>query len=367
MIEIVADKDIPYLEKVFENSKSFRLKTLPFNEINNDSLKCAQGLLIRSATIIKDELVDNTDLKFIFSLTSGENHIDHDCLISRGIFIKTAKGANAQGVLEYTLAALKFSSEKKIGLIGEGHIGSKIKKVLSFFNYEVISYDPYKFKHDNKQKKLALDCPIISVNASYSNKGDYPSHKIISELKDNQLLINTARGEIVDYKNISKVCEAKLICDVWNNEPNLEIDDIGPTFLGTPHIAGNTLECKVNALNLAVNALNDFFGTNDLISLTLEKNLLCIDPFLTNEDIEKDKIPFNFVNQFLDLKFLDLNFEADLNLFNSEMSFSKYFQFIRKKNERRGFGGYGWSSSSLVEELTNDNKEILSVMGFKIE
>ena len=34
MIEIVADKDIPYLEEVFENSKSFRLKTLPFNEIN---------------------------------------------------------------------------------------------------------------------------------------------------------------------------------------------------------------------------------------------------------------------------------------------------------------------------------------------
>ena len=51
MIEIVADKDIPYLEEVFENSKSFRLKTLPFNEINKKTLKNSKALMSRSATI----------------------------------------------------------------------------------------------------------------------------------------------------------------------------------------------------------------------------------------------------------------------------------------------------------------------------
>ena len=66
MIEIVADKDIPYLEEVFENSKSFRLKTLPFNEINKKTLKNSQALLSRSATTINDELIEGTDIKFIF-------------------------------------------------------------------------------------------------------------------------------------------------------------------------------------------------------------------------------------------------------------------------------------------------------------
>ena len=111
MIEIVADKDIPYLKEVFENSKTFRLKTLPFDEINKKTLKNSQALLSRSATILNDELINGTDIKFIFSLTSGEDHIDRDFLSSREIFIKTAKGANAQAVLEYTLDALSFSSE----------------------------------------------------------------------------------------------------------------------------------------------------------------------------------------------------------------------------------------------------------------
>mgnify|MGYP000555641400 CR=1 FL=1 len=149
----------------------------------------------RSATILNDELINGTDIKFIFSLTSGEDHIDHDFLSSREIFIKTAKGANAQAVLEYTLDALSFSSEKKVGLIGEGHIGGKLKKVLSFFNYETITYDPYKFENSIDQKDAVLRCPIISVNASYSKKGDYPSHNLISNLEPEQMLINTSRGE----------------------------------------------------------------------------------------------------------------------------------------------------------------------------
>ena len=363
MIEIVADKDIPFLKEVFKGSKFFYLNALPFNEINNVSLKNAQGLLSRSATILNNQLVDNTDLKFIFSLTSGENHIDYDSLISREIFIKTAKGANAQAVLEYTLAALKFSSEKKIGLIGEGHIGSKIKKVLSFFNYEVISYDPYKFRHDDKQKKLALDCPLISVNASYSKKGDYPSHKLITELKKNQILINTSRGEVVDYRNILKTCEAKLICDVWNNEPNLNTDDIKPTFLGTPHIAGNTLESKVNALNLAVDSLKDFFETDDLISLELDKNTFHVDASLINEDFDNGKIPHDFIDQFINLEDIDRRFKQDLYFFENEMPFPQYFQFLRKKNERPGFGDFYCS----FDDLTNKNRELLTLLGFKIE
>ena len=236
MIEIVADKDIPYLKEVFENSKTFRLKTLPFDEINKKTLKNSQALLSRSATILNDELINGSDIKFIFSLTSGEDHIDHDFLSSREIFIKTAKGANAQAVLEYTLDALSFSSEKKVGLIGEGHIGSKLKKALSFFNYETITFDPYKFENSIDQKDAALRCPIISVNASYSKKGDYPSHNLISNLEPEQMLINTSRGEVVDYKAIMKSTNAKLICDVWNKEPNLNVDDIGDTFIGTPHI-----------------------------------------------------------------------------------------------------------------------------------
>ncbi|MFL2755304.1 MAG: NAD(P)-dependent oxidoreductase [Gammaproteobacteria bacterium] len=363
MIEIVADKDIPYLEEVFENSKSFRLKTLPFNEINKKTLKNSQALLSRSATIINDELIEGTDIKFIFSLTSGEDHIDFDFLSSKEVFIKTAKGANAQAVLEYTLDALSFSSEKKVGLIGAGHIGSKLKKVLSFFNYKTITFDPYKFEDSIYQKEAALRCPIISVNASYSKKGDYPSHNLISHLKPDQMLINTSRGEVVNYKGILKNSNAKLICDVWNKEPNLNVDDIGDTFIGTPHIAGNTLNSKTEALNLAIDSLKEFFETNDLNNLKPINKTLNLDKFLDNDEIKEGEIPFKFIKRFIDIESISDSFKKDLNLFNGRDSFSNFFQAVRKKNERMGFRDYLLSTKLLSDE----KKELLTLLGFKIQ
>ncbi len=363
MIEIVADKDIPYLKEVFENSKSFRLKTLPFDEINKKTLKNSHALLSRSATILNDELINGTNIKFIFSLTSGEDHIDYDFLSSREIFIKTAIGANAQAVLEYTLDALSFSSEKKVGLIGEGHIGTKLKKVLSFFNYETITFDPYKFEDSLDQKEIALGCPIISVNASYSKKGDYPSHNLISKLEPEQMLINTSRGEVVDYKAIMKSSNAKLICDVWNKEPNLNIDDIGDTFIGTPHIAGNTLNSKTEALNLAIDSLKEFFETNDLNNLKPIYKTLYIDKSIDKYEIKKGEIPFKFIKSFIDIKSISDSFKKDLNLFSGKDSFSNFFQAVRKKNERMGFGDYLLSTKLLSDE----KKELLTLLGFKIQ
>lgn len=363
MIEIVADKDIPYLKEVFENSKTFRLKTLPFDEINKKTLKNSQALLSRSATILNDKLIHGTDIKFIFSLTSGEDHIDHDFLSSRKIFIKTAKGVNAQAVLEYTLDALSFASEKKVGLIGQGHIGSKLKKVLSFFNYETITFDPYKFENSIDQKDAVLRCPIISVNASYSKKGDYPSHNLISNLEPEQMLINTSRGEVVDYKAIMKNTNAKLICDVWNKEPNLNVDDIGDTFIGTPHIAGNTLNSKTEALNLAIDSLKEFFETNDLNNLKPINKTLNLDKFLDNDEIKESEIPFKFIKRFIDIESISDSFKKDLNLFNGRDSFSNFFQAVRKKNERMGFRDYLLSTKLLSDE----KKELLTLLGFKIQ
>ena len=248
-------------------------------------------------------------------------------------------------------------------MIGEGHVGTKIKKVLSFFDYEVISYDPYKFQHDNEQKNLVLNCPLISVNASYSKKGDFPSHKLISNLKNNQSLINTSRGEVVDYKNILEKSDAKLICDVWNNEPKINKEDIKATFIATPHIAGNTFESKVNALNLAINALKDFFESKDLENLNSKEKFLDIDDLISNSEFKKTQLPLKFINNFINIRNIGESFKKDLNLLKNNRYFPEYFQSIRKKNERLGFGDFILKSN----RINSDDKEILSLLGFKIQ
>ena len=111
MIKIVADKDLPFLDKAFDYFEEIELLKLPYDQITNSNLKNADALISRSVTKINEELVSDTNLKLIFSLTSGEDHVDFDCL--EEIKFQSAKGSNAQAVFEYTVSALQFSSEKK--------------------------------------------------------------------------------------------------------------------------------------------------------------------------------------------------------------------------------------------------------------
>ena len=71
MIKIVADKDLPFLDKAFDYSEEIELLKLPYDQITNSNLKNADALISRSVTKINEELVSDTNLKLIFSLTSG--------------------------------------------------------------------------------------------------------------------------------------------------------------------------------------------------------------------------------------------------------------------------------------------------------
>ncbi len=359
MIKIVADKDLPFLDKAFDCSEEIELLKLPYDQITNSNLKNADALISRSVTKINEELVSDTNLKLIFSLTSGEDHVDFDCL--EEIKFQSAKGSNAQAVFEYTASALQFSSEKKIGIIGEGNIGKKIKDNLSFLGYEVISYDPYLYNHDESIKNAVLNCPIVSVNASYSRDGKYPSHELIENVFSDSLLINTSRGEVVNYKKIAKENDCTQIIDVWNNEPNLKKRDFIDTFLCTPHIAGNSLEAKFGALNLAIEEISNFFELKNLRQLDPHLHTMEVDEISLAAEMEKTKIPFNFLKQFIDIKKYSDFFKQKMNQDESTFDFPRYFQEIRKKFERPGFGNYSLNLSN----TSSENKEKLSCLGFR--
>ena len=361
MIKIVADKDIPFLDKAFDYSDEIELLKLPYDQITNSNLKKVDALISRSVTKINEDLVSDTNLKLIFSLTSGEDHVDFDCL--EEIKFQSAKGSNAQAVFEYTASALQFSTEKKIGIIGEGNIGKKIKNNLSFLGYEVISYDPYVYNHDESIKNAVLNCPIVSVNASYSRDGKYPSHELIENVFSDSLLINTSRGEVVNYKKIAKENDCTQIIDVWNNEPKLNKTDLVDAFLCTPHIAGNSFEAKSDALNLAIEEISKFFELKNLRHLDPDLRYIEIDEISLAEEIEKTLIPFNFLKQFLDIKKYSDIFKEKIKQDEAISDFSMYFQEIRKKFERLGFGNYSLSLS----RTSNENKEKLSCLGFRFQ
>ena len=433
MINIVADKEIPYLDEFFSNEVVFKLKKLDWSKIHNEIIKDADVLISRSVTKINKELLENTNLKYVGSITSGHDHIDKDGLgliedtgkftdfgftnfrgQKKSILVETAHGANSKSVAEYTICALGLSAHeiKEILIIGQGYIGRRIKRILEFFDYQITTYDPYKNKEDkkyfnwryayeDKTKESKLQGPYnISVNVSYSKEGEYPSHEMINKeslIPSPTLLINTSRGEAIDYRNIPY---GRFVNDVWNNEPSPSYKDFiveqSYQIYSSPHIAGHTYEAKYKSLAVIFDGLKrhlkeEYPSLNEISpSPFSEKKEVDISDDLQEleSSLQKKKIPFEFLKKFLDIKkinedFIDtlinkellrkfpkenyyktykrnnLIYESNKNEFNNP---SLQFQEYRNQLLRKGFGEY----ELYADDMNSKLKEMLKVLGFKI-
>ena len=379
MIKIAADKEIPYLDDFFSNEDIFNLKKLDWEEIHNKALRDMDILISRSVTTINKELLENTNIKMVGSITAGEDHINFKDIKNLPIIVKTAKGANAKSVVEYTLSALGLCPERKkeIFIIGQGFVGTKLKEILEYFDYQITTYDPYVNMKDNKYANWELaykdktrkkELFNVSINASYSKEGKYPSHQMINcetKIGSSALLINTSRGEVIDY---TKLHFRQCVNDVWNNEPNPKVTDFkinGPNQIySSPHIAGNTFEAKYESLSFIFNDLKRFFSNDfpelENISRPAFKNLeqLNITNYISelNESLNGNNIPFEFLKQFVDVEEIDKRFREEIPLKNS-------FQKFRNLSIRKGFGEY----ELYAENMSSDLKEMLIVLGFRIQ
>ena len=145
-MNIVINKDLQELTKLFESNSKFNVRSLASHEISNQAIKDSDAVFLRSTTKINEELLDNTNVKFVASLTSGEDHIDQDYFKNSNIHLSTGKGGNALAVIEYLLSVLSVliignkikPYETKFGIIGFGNIGKRFKNILDEINFPVI-------------------------------------------------------------------------------------------------------------------------------------------------------------------------------------------------------------------------------------
>ena len=88
-MNIVINKDLQELTKTFESNSKFNVRSLTSNEISNQAIKDSDAVFLRSTTKINEELLDDTNVKFVASLTSGEDHIDQDYFENSNIYLST--------------------------------------------------------------------------------------------------------------------------------------------------------------------------------------------------------------------------------------------------------------------------------------
>jgi erythronate-4-phosphate dehydrogenase len=374
-IKIVADNKIPFLKGVLEAFA--QMEYYPANEITNAVLKDADALIIRTRTICNKELLQNTNVKFIATATIGYDHIDTEYCKLNNIHWRNAPGCNSGSVMQYIASVLialsqnfnfKFS-EKTMGIIGYGHVGSKVAKLANTLGFNVLINDPPLARAGLLAHHIPLDdllkkSDIISLHIPLNKQGiDKTFHLVdnvfLNKLKIATIIINTSRGEICNEKDLKNALKQKRIktavLDVWQNEPDIDRELLELVELATPHIAGYSADGKANGTRMSVKAIGDFFGFRIEDCWPKKDTPLSTAPVLTIDVSEKSE---QEIFSEAILKTYDVRVDND-QLRKSPVSFEK-----QRENYpiRREFVNYSLNINANKSTLS----EKLMGIGFKL-
>jgi len=291
----IANAGVKALEKAgFEVITTNVAQEQLINYINTNQV---DALLVRSATTVRKELIDATNLKLIGRGGVGMDNIDVDYAKSKGIHVINTPAASSHSVAELVFAHLfgmvrflhdsnrnmplegdsKFKALKKsyakgrelkgktLGVFGFGRIGQETAKVALGVGMKVIAFDP--FLEEAYLELGFFDGQHIGFHIKTQSKesvlkeADFfsfhvPAQKeyLISDaefdmMKDGVGLVNAARGGVIDEVALVKALESKKVAyagiDTFESEPKPELKLLMmPNISLTPHIGAATVEAQ---------------------------------------------------------------------------------------------------------------------------
>jgi D-3-phosphoglycerate dehydrogenase len=282
---LVTDKLAPEaLEKLKEKHE------VVFDEMDHEKLVKEipnyEALVVRSRTKVKQDIIESgKNLKVIGRAGVGVDNIDVEAATQKGIKVVNAPTGASQSVAELTLGLMlalvrnipkadstlhkgqwlkkklrgKELYGKKLGLIGFGRIGSKVATFAKALGMEIIAYRrhprPFPGVKFVSLDELLSSADIISIHLPFTPETKHlVSSKEFERMKDGVILINCARGGIVDeealYEAIKSEKVAGAAMDVYEVEPPtpktsklLSLDNV----VLTPHIGAATEEGQKRA------------------------------------------------------------------------------------------------------------------------
>ncbi len=257
-------------------------------ELSKDQLKSIiknyDAIIIRSKTkMTKDIIEAGVNLKVIGRAGVGLDNVDKEYAESRGIKVINTPDVSTISVAELVMGYIislsrhipqateslkkgefekeKFSgielAGKTIGIIGTGRIGTAVAKRAKCFEMNVIGYDPYVKYSDTINmvdfETLLKESDVITVHVPLT---DVTTHMIsneeIKKMKKGVILVNAARGGILDEEAIKKGLDERIIggigLDVFESEkPFKSVLTSNYNFVGTPHTGAQTEEAQKRA------------------------------------------------------------------------------------------------------------------------
>ncbi|OZY31133.1 4-phosphoerythronate dehydrogenase PdxB [Pseudomonas lundensis] len=283
---IVADENIPLIEEFFASFGEIR--RLPGRQITRADVHDADVLLVRSVTRVDRELLEGSAVKFVGTCTIGTDHLALDDFEHAGIQWASAPGCNARGVVDYVLGSLLTLADiegadlaqRTYGVIGAGEVGGRLVRVLRDLGWKVQVCDPLRQAAEGGDyvsvEQIIEQCDVISLHTPLSKSGDFATWHLLDEARLNRLkpgtwLINASRGPVVDNAALRNVLNARedlqAVLDVWEGEPQVDVELADLCVLATPHIAGYSLDGKQRGTAQIYQALCAFLGQTPQVQL----------------------------------------------------------------------------------------------------
>ncbi|MCI6457671.1 MAG: 2-hydroxyacid dehydrogenase [Clostridium sp.] len=261
--------------------------------------KEAEIVVLSNFKYKKEVMEKCPNLKMVCVAFTGVDHVDIDYCRERGITVCNCAGYSTSAVADLVFGMLiniyrnidkcnKVTREggtknglvgfelegKKFGVVGTGAIGMRVANIAKAFGCEVYGYSRT-VKEGNGIKYVDLNallstCDIVSLHVPLndSTKG-LINEENIKLMKKNAVLINTARGPVIDSKALSDALKNGTIAgagvDVFEIEPPIPTDHVlfeAPNLIVTPHVAFATKESMVKRAEIVFENINKYMNGN---------------------------------------------------------------------------------------------------------
>lgn len=284
--------------KYFPNAK-LNLEGIRFDKQNLiEYIKDADGIIVGLESIDQTVLQHLPNLKIISKYGVGLDNLDLNACKNSNVAIGWSGGVNKLSVAEMTLGYMLMLCRnlfvtsnklkngiwdksggfqltgKSVGIIGVGHIGKEVVRLLQPFNCKIYVNDIIDQKEYYKQNNLIeeskenifKECDIITIHtpcdSTTLNMIDYDT---FSMMKRSAYVLNSARGGIINEDGLKKALQENLIAgcaiDAYIQEPPSDSELLSlSNLVCTPHIGGNAKEA-VEAMGMsAIKHLKEYFG-----------------------------------------------------------------------------------------------------------
>jgi len=297
---LISDSMSNIAQKIFEkNNIQFDVKTGLSEEDIIKIIPEYDGMVVRSATKVTKNIISAAKkLKVIGRAGAGVDNIDVPTAKKNNMIVMNTPGGNSNATAEHAFALImsvlrkipyanqtthKAQWEKKnikgtelskktLGIVGFGNVGVRLSYLVKGFNMEILvsSKSLESRKKDYPHVKNVSFGELISKSdiISFHCKAAVDGKPMITKehykkIKPTAYIINAARGNIVDEKDLNEALNENLIAgaavDVFSKEPAKEnILFNNPKVILTPHIAASTTEASIVVAEMAANQISDF-------------------------------------------------------------------------------------------------------------